>query len=101
MNELHRLPALWVARLHTSFLHLLSSLYSLFACMTTQLTANDLGRRLRLKTVPISKSVAFGAEDVYELISLLTARPGIMCVILCMYASRPMKWSLALLSLKQ
>ena len=37
------------------------------------------GRRLRLKTVPMSKSVTFGADDVYELISLLTARPGVMC----------------------
>jgi|EP01047_Picozoa_sp_COSAG01_P022538 DNA mismatch repair protein PMS2 len=37
------------------------------------------GRRLRLQTVPMSKNVTFGTEDVYELISLLTARPGVMC----------------------
>jgi hypothetical protein len=42
------------------------------------------GRRLRLKTVPMSKSVTFGADDVYELISLLTARPGVMCVVCSM-----------------
>ena len=36
------------------------------------------GRRLRLKTVPLSKSLTFGPEDVYELIALLTSRPGAM-----------------------
>ena len=37
------------------------------------------GRRLSLTAVPMSKSVTFGAEDVYELIAMLTARPGLMC----------------------
>ena len=49
------------------------------------------GRRLRLKTVPMSKSVTFGADDVYELISLLTTRPGVMCRpsrLRAMFASR-------------
>eukprot|EP01052_Picozoa_sp_SAG31_P018408 SAG31_NODE_1302_length_8900_cov_4.460857_6_plen_544_part_00 len=37
------------------------------------------GKRLRLKTIPFSKSTTFGEEDVYEMISMLTDRPGEMC----------------------